>query len=131
MVGSDAYTYDYLILAAGLKTHYHGHDEWREFAPGLKSIEEATDIRARFLLAFEQAEIEQDEDAKLALYRTPATLTLAGNLGMDDEDDDVATFSFGTMKFPFPDAGTVYTGADILSISSNGYIRRRPSIYRN
>jgi NADH dehydrogenase len=74
LVGKDSYTYDYLILAAGLKTYYHGHDEWQEFAPGLKSIEEATDIRARFLLAFEQAEIEQDEDAK----RAALTFVIAG-----------------------------------------------------
>ena len=74
MVGSDSYTYDYLILAAGLETHYHGNDEWKHYAPGLKSIEEATDIRARFLLAFEQAEIEQDEDAK----RAALTFVIAG-----------------------------------------------------
>ncbi len=74
MVGGESYTYDYLILAAGLDTYYHGHDEWKQFAPGLKSIEEATDIRARFLLAFEQAEIEQDEAAK----RAALTFVIAG-----------------------------------------------------
>lgn len=73
-VGTKSYTYDYLVVASGLKTHYHGHDEWERYAPGLKSIEEATDIRARFLLAFEQAEIEQDEDAK----RAALTFAIAG-----------------------------------------------------
>ena len=49
-------TYDHLVLAAGAGNHYFGHDEWAKFAPGLKSVEDATDMRARILNAFEQAE---------------------------------------------------------------------------
>ena len=48
--------YDSLIVAAGSQTHYYGHDEWREWAPGMKSIEEATNIRHKILYAFEVAE---------------------------------------------------------------------------
>jgi NADH dehydrogenase len=50
--------YDYLIVAAGASHAYFGHDEWSSLAPGLKSIEDATEIRRRVLLAFEMAERE-------------------------------------------------------------------------
>jgi NADH:quinone reductase (non-electrogenic) len=52
--------YDYLILAAGATHAYFGHDEWRSDAPGLKTLEDALEIRRRVLLAFEQAERESD-----------------------------------------------------------------------
>ena len=48
--------YDYLILATGATHSYFGHDDWAQFAPGLKTIEDATEIRRRVLLAFELAE---------------------------------------------------------------------------
>jgi len=48
--------YDYLIVAAGARHSYFGHPEWEEFAPGLKTIEDALEIRRRVLLAFELAE---------------------------------------------------------------------------
>jgi NADH:ubiquinone reductase (H+-translocating) len=48
--------YDYLIVAAGARHSYFGHDEWEAFAPGLKTIEDALEIRRRVLLAFELAE---------------------------------------------------------------------------
>ncbi len=48
--------YDFLIVATGARHGYFGHDEWEEFAPGLKSIEDAYDMRQRFLMAFERAE---------------------------------------------------------------------------
>ncbi|MDE3244861.1 MAG: NAD(P)/FAD-dependent oxidoreductase [Acidobacteriota bacterium] len=52
--------YDFLILAAGVTHSYFGHPEWAEAAPGLKTIEEALEIRKRILLAFESAEWETD-----------------------------------------------------------------------
>lgn len=52
--------YDTLIVAAGMRNHYFGHDEWRDVAPALKNLEDALDIRARVLLAFEAAETETD-----------------------------------------------------------------------
>jgi NADH:ubiquinone reductase (H+-translocating) len=51
--------YDYLIIAAGATHAYFGHPEWEEFAPGLKTLEDATEIRRRILLAFETAEREK------------------------------------------------------------------------
>ena len=53
--------YDYLILAAGATHAYFGHDEWAPIAPGLKSVEDATELRRRILLAFESAEYEGSE----------------------------------------------------------------------
>src|SRR5690242_18270032 len=49
----DELKYDYLILATGAKHAYFGHDDWEAFAPGLKSLEDALEIRRRILLAFE------------------------------------------------------------------------------
>lgn len=59
--------YDYLILATGARHAYFGHDDWEPYAPGLKKIEDATAIRRRILLAFEQAEIESDAESRRAL----------------------------------------------------------------
>lgn len=56
--------YDYLILACGATHAYFGHDEWARIAPGLKSIEDATELRRRILLAFESAEFEDDAAAR-------------------------------------------------------------------
>lgn len=58
------YRYDYLILACGSTHSYFGHNHWARQAPGLKTIEDATEIRRRILLAFENAEIAQDPDEK-------------------------------------------------------------------
>jgi len=56
--------YDYLVLATGATHSYFGHDEWARLAPGLKSIEDALDIRRRVLLAYEMAEREPDLDRR-------------------------------------------------------------------
>jgi NADH dehydrogenase len=56
----DELGYDYLILAPGTTHSYYGHDEWAPFAPGLKTLEDAIEIRRRVLLAFERAERESD-----------------------------------------------------------------------
>lgn len=60
-------TYDYLIVATGGTHAYFGHDEWADVAPGLKTVEDATEIRRRFLLAFENAERERDPDKRRSL----------------------------------------------------------------
>jgi NADH dehydrogenase len=52
--------YDYLVLATGARTSYFGNDHWEKFAPGLKSLDDAIEIRQRVLLAFEEAEKETD-----------------------------------------------------------------------
>lgn len=59
-VVDDALAYDYLVLATGATHSYFGHDAWAEFAPGLKTIDDALDIRRRILLAFERAESTTD-----------------------------------------------------------------------
>src|SRR5258708_24389768 len=56
--GGSELQYDYLIVAAGARHSYFGHDEWEHDAPGLKTIEDALEIRRRVLLAFERAERE-------------------------------------------------------------------------
>jgi len=56
--------YDYLIVATGSTHSYFGHDEWAKLAPGLKTIEDATEIRRRVLLAFELAERKMQETGK-------------------------------------------------------------------
>lgn len=60
LIGERRVPYDYLVIATGARHAYFGKDEWEPFAPGLKKIEDATDIRRRILLAFEQAETEPD-----------------------------------------------------------------------
>src|SRR5262249_24307286 len=59
--------YDYLILATGCGQSYFGHDEYAQFAPGLKSLEDALEIRRRVLLAFELADRETDPEAQREL----------------------------------------------------------------
>jgi NADH:ubiquinone reductase (H+-translocating) len=81
------FPFDYLILACGATHSYFGHDEWEEFAPGLKTLEQATEIRRRVLTAFEDAERSSDEDARRK-YLTfvivgggPTGVELAGAIG--------------------------------------------------
>jgi NADH dehydrogenase len=79
--------YDTLIVATGSTHQYFGHDEWEEFAPGLKNLNDATAMRGRILLAFEAAERERDPE-KLRAWMTfvivgagPTGAELAGALG--------------------------------------------------
>jgi NADH dehydrogenase len=80
-------SYDYLIVAAGARHSYFGHDEWEERAPGLKSLEDALEIRRRILLAFEDAERATDETERDRLMTFvvvgggPTGVELAGALG--------------------------------------------------
>jgi NADH:ubiquinone reductase (H+-translocating) len=62
-----AIPYDTLILATGARHAYFGHDEWEPFAPGLKTLEDATTLRRRILVAFERAERETDPARRAAL----------------------------------------------------------------
>jgi NADH dehydrogenase len=59
--------YDYLLLACGAQHSYFGKNEWEEFAPGLKTVEQATEIRRRILVAFEKAENETDPQVQKQL----------------------------------------------------------------
>jgi NADH dehydrogenase len=77
-------TYDYLVVAAGGATSYFGHPEWEQFAPGLKTLDDALKIRRRILLAFERAETEPDpvkRDAAMTIVVVgggPTGVELAG-----------------------------------------------------
>ena len=66
--------YDYLILATGVTTSYFDHPEWAQYAPGLKTIEEATRIRAQILTCFETAERSQED----AVKRKSMTFVIVG-----------------------------------------------------
>jgi NADH dehydrogenase len=78
--------YDFVIVAAGATHAYFGHDEWRAYAPGLKTLEDALDMRRRVLLAFEQAERETDRARQRRLLTFvvvgggPTGVELAGSL---------------------------------------------------
>jgi NADH dehydrogenase len=82
----DALPYDTLVLATGARHAYFGHDEWEPFAPGLKTLEDATTLRRRILVAFERAERETDP-ARLAALLTfviigagPTGVEMAGTI---------------------------------------------------
>ncbi|PYK30006.1 MAG: FAD-dependent oxidoreductase [Verrucomicrobia bacterium] len=64
--GEGQLDYDYLILATGARHSYFGHPEWEKLAPGLKSLEDAVEVRRRILMAFEYAERNPDEAARKA-----------------------------------------------------------------
>jgi NADH dehydrogenase FAD-containing subunit/uncharacterized membrane protein YphA (DoxX/SURF4 family) len=66
-LGARRIPYDYLVLATGASHSYFGRDDWAAYAPGLKRVEDANDMRSRLLLAFEQAEAAQDEAERAAL----------------------------------------------------------------
>ena len=79
--------YDSLIVATGAHHTYFGHDEWRPVAPGLKTLEDATEIRRRVLIAFEAAEREADPDRRrewmtfVIVGGGPTGVELAGSVG--------------------------------------------------
>src|SRR5207302_10174160 len=78
--------YDYLIVAAGAQHSYFGHDEWEPLAPGLKTVEDAIEIRRRVLLAFELAERDAAETGRhsplnfVVVGGGPTGVELAGTL---------------------------------------------------
>ena len=82
----DTIAYDTLVLATGARHAYFGHDEWEPFAPGLKTLEDATTLRRRILVAFERAERESDPERRAALLTFviigagPTGVELAGTI---------------------------------------------------
>ncbi len=82
-----SFDYDYLILACGARHTYFGNDQWEEHAPGLKTLQQATEIRRRVLTAFELAEIEEDPEVRKHLLTFvivgggPTGVELAGAIG--------------------------------------------------
>ncbi len=79
--------YDYLLLACGAQHSYFGHNDWEQFAPGLKTIEQATEIRRRVLKAFETAELTSDLNERrkqltfVIVGGGPTGVELAGAIG--------------------------------------------------
>src|ERR1700679_499556 len=87
LLSDGALDYETLIVATGATHSYFGHDEWEQFAPGLKNLDDASAMRGRILLAFEAAEREHDPE-KLRAWMTfvivgagPTGAELAGALG--------------------------------------------------
>jgi len=86
IVDGDSVAYDYLVLATGAAHAYFGHPEWAERAPGLKTLDDALEMRRRVLLAFEAAEREADPDKQRRLLTFvivgggPTGVELAGAL---------------------------------------------------
>jgi len=81
-------SYDFLILATGIRYNYFGHDEWRQFAPGLESLDDADVIRSKILLAFERAEAiastpQAVEDSKEIRRLLTFALVGAGTVGVE------------------------------------------------
>ena len=86
LANGDTVDFDYALLATGATHAYFGHDEWAEHAPGLKSLEDALDIRRRILSAFELAEVSDDPEERMALLTFaivgggPTGVELAGTM---------------------------------------------------
>ena len=95
--------YDSLIVATGVSHHYFGKDEWADIAPGMKTIEDALEVRRRIFLAFEAAEKETDPEKRKALLTFvvvgagPTGVELAGAL---------AELAYGTLKDDFRNINT-------------------------
>ena len=85
-LGDKRVPYDYLVLASGATHGYFGKDEWQGLAPGLKRLEDATEIRRRLLTAFERAELTEDAEERRALLTFlivgggPTGVELAGSI---------------------------------------------------
>ncbi|WP_457939892.1 NAD(P)/FAD-dependent oxidoreductase [Mesorhizobium sp. 10J20-29] len=116
--------YDYLVIATGARHAYFGHDEWEAVAPGLKTIGDATEIRARILTAFERAEATDDPDLRRRLLTFvivgggPTGVEMAGAIAelakkaivgefknIDSSTANVVLIEAGTRLLPaFPEA---------------------------
>lgn len=106
IVGDEAVPYDTLIIATGVKHSYFGKDQWEEFAPGLKTVEDAIEMRRRIFMAFEAAEKETDLEKRRAWLTFvivgggPTGVELAGAL---------ADLAYETLKKDFRNIDTSET----------------------
>ncbi len=112
--GGAAVPFDYLILATGAQHAYFGHDDWEPYAPGLKTLEDATAMRRRLLLAFERAELDTDPERRKALLTFaiigagPTGVELAGaiiELGHITLRDDFRNIRPGEARVVLIEAG--------------------------
>lgn len=125
--------FDYLILATGARHAYFGHESWEQYAPGLKSIDDATSIRHRVLMAFEKAEMTDDESERKRLLTFvivgagPTGVELAGTIAelasrtlaadfrnIDSRSARIILLEAGPRVLPvMPTELTVYTGKSL------------------
>ena len=111
MMGAEKIPYDSMIIATGAKHSYFGKDEWEEYAPGLKTVEDAIEMRRRIFMAFEAAEQETDEEKRRALLTFvvvgggPTGVELAGA---------IAELAYGILKEDFRNIDTSETKVMLL-----------------
>jgi NADH:ubiquinone reductase (H+-translocating) len=113
----DKFSYDYLIVAAGVRPAYFGHDQWESIAPGLKTVSDAVRVREEILLAFEKA--ERCEDPEKALQYLRFAIIGGGPTGVEMAGS-IAEFAHRTLRRNFrrikPELSKIYLieGADQL-----------------
>src|ERR1700686_598040 len=116
----DTLPYDTLVLATGARHAYFGHDEWEPFAPGLKTLEDATTLRRRILVAFERAERESDPARRTALLTFvivgagPTGVELAGTIA--ELAQDTLPPDFGNIDTHKARVGLLEAGARGLAV---------------
>jgi len=136
-MGEHEINYDYLVLATGARHSYFGRDDWEQFAPGLKSLEDATELRKRILLAFERAELEEDVAARARLLTFvvigagPTGVEMAGSIAelahralasdfraIDPQAARVVLVEAGTRALTtFPEVLSAYTAKELKKLS--------------
>ena len=127
--------YDFAIVAAGATHAYFGHDDWQPYAPGLKTLEDALEIRLRVLLAFERAERESDPERRAALLTFvvvgagPTGVELAGALAEISRQSlarDFRHFDPGSARIILVEAGpsVLATFPETLRASAEEDLRR-------
>ena len=121
---NNTYIYDFLVIATGSEPSYFGHDQWKNFSPGLKNIEDATSIRAKILKAFEKAERvknknELDKLMKFVLIGGgPTGVEMAGAIA--ELSKKVLTKEFATIDTRTAKIILLEAGPNILSTASHG-----------
>lgn len=114
IIGDRQFRYDYLILSLGAQTGYFGRNDWKQFASGLKSLNDALQIRKRILLSFEQAENHPGESERLLNYVIvgggPTGVEVAGSL---------AELSGRIMKRDFRNIDTTKTKITLIEAGSD------------
>ncbi|HEY4125180.1 MAG TPA: NAD(P)/FAD-dependent oxidoreductase, partial [Rhizomicrobium sp.] len=119
--------YDTLVIATGVRHAYFGHDEWAPFAPGLKTLEDATNIRGKILLAFEEAESEANPERRAALLSFviigagPTGVELAGTiaeLAHQNLRSDFRNFDTRTARVILIEAGDRVLPSFAISLST-------------
>ena len=143
-MGDREIPYDFLVLATGATHAYFGNDGWAVHAPGLKSIDDATEIRCRLLIAFERAELENDAEERQRLLTIvivgggPTGVEMAGAIAelarkalaadfrtFDPKDTRVLLIEAGPRLLPtFPEDLSRYAGRALRSLGVEVWLGR-------